>query len=169
MCCLNRILCWGSGGHAFSWDTGAIHWVAFCILCLWLVQICVMLLLLLSFSPRLLMQISLNVHYLILFNFHNSFKFSFSLKCSLCLLCLCLSFSLSLSQAALGYSGICFGFWCHTRVLQPILPSHQRRGNTLKMRSESLHHFSIPFKYVYLDPCTWLSLQFLIGGVGAYH
>lgn len=37
VCCLNRILCWGSGGHAFSWDTGAIHWVAFCILCLWLV------------------------------------------------------------------------------------------------------------------------------------
>lgn len=133
-----------------------------------------MLLLLLSSSPRLLIHIFLNVHYLILFQFfYNSFSFSFSLyflKLFLCFLCLCLSFSLSLSlsQAALGYSGICFGFWCHTRVLQPIPPSHQRRGNTLKMRSESLHPFSIPFKYVYLDPCTRLNLQFLIGGVGAY-
>ncbi len=55
--------------------------------------------------------------------------------------------SLFLSQAALGYSGICSGFWCHTRVPQPIPPSHRRRGSTLKMQSESLRHFLILSMY----------------------
>ena len=38
VCCLLRILCRSSGGHAFSWGAGAILWVALNILRLWLVS-----------------------------------------------------------------------------------------------------------------------------------
>ena len=57
------------------------------------------------------------------------------------------AFPLFLSQAALGYSGICSGFWCHMRVPQCIPPSHRRRGSTLKMRSESPQDSSILSRY----------------------
>lgn len=49
-----------------------------------------------------------------------------------------------LSQVALGYSGICFGFWCRTRAPQLIQRSPQKRGSTLKMQLENLPRFSIP-------------------------
>lgn len=88
-------------------------------------------------------------------NLSSNLSFIFSLSLSL--------LYLLLSQAALGYSGICSGFWCRMRVLQSILPLHRRRGSTLKTQLESLHRFSTLSMY----GLTWYSFVFILQLVDA--